>query len=85
MASNQSCQNGLQPAAGAEEARPVLRWPGLRHPSASAYVGFPTPAPPTHSRALDAAGGVQQAAVATDSATLSTVIAALQGVDESYL
>ena len=81
MASNQSCQTGLQPAVEA----PTLRWPGLNHPSASAYVGFPTPAPPTHSRALDAAGGVQQAVVAADSATLSAVIAALQGVDESYL
>ena len=73
----------MQPAAGSEALQPTLRWPGLRHPSASAYLGFPTPAPPPHSHALEV-GGLQQAAAA-DSATLSAVIGALQGVDESYL
>lgn len=67
-------------AEGGEQ--PILRWPSVLHPLPATFLGFPTPLPPTSSRPQpdgDARTGL------ADPAALQEVVAALQGVDVSYL
>lgn len=66
--------------AGAQGPRPVLRWPGLVHPAAPTYLGFPVPLPPTQSRISGA-----EAEKTAQPNSVAAVISALQGVDVGYL
>ncbi|PRW45458.1 nipped-B isoform X2 [Chlorella sorokiniana] len=66
----------------AEDKLPLLRWPAVAHPLPAAYLGFPVPLSPTASRPLPD-GGDDKAVAAP--AALQDMIAALGGVDTSYL
>ena len=61
---------------------PLLRWPAVAHPLPAAFLGFVAPVPPTASRPLP--DGNDARAVAAPGA-LQEMIAALGGVDTSYL
>lgn len=66
------------------DAAPVLRWPSLIHPHPAYTLSqIPLPRPPTATRALGPEE-LQQGVVA-DAGVLHSAIAALQGVDLSYL